>query len=247
MRTITIRLGLASLTAIALQTNAQSIDRRGTISGRVLDEDERPVVTGKVILSRRAEYVRNSEGHLTTKTPITTWTATVSRNGTYAISGLPAGEYSVCTVNTGPNHIENCGWDASPAIKLGAGQQIQGVNRVALEGTQVLVRVRDPKRRISAQTKGPSAGAPSNDLVVGIKVGAAYARLEQIGGDAPDQNSYRILIPKRRDAQLVIRSSIAAARLIDDTGALADGPDRTYSRQLNPAIASRVIIDLRME
>jgi hypothetical protein len=124
----------------------------GKISGVVAGDD------GKLLM---AVVTANRAGG-----PVGTIRATTASDGSFVLSGLPAGSYALCTSVKGGGYLDPCDWSAVvPTVQVGVGQAVSGYRLVAKKGWTLQVRVNDPSKALDSAA-GPAKSSPH--VVVGV-------------------------------------------------------------------------------
>jgi hypothetical protein len=99
-------------------------------------------------------------------------TARAAANGSFQISALPAGTYTICVNATG--FLNPCEWSLPTLIvTVGTGQSSTGNNLTIKPGTVAKLRIQDPSNLLSQKT---AAGSNPN-ILAGVWTGKAATAL----------------------------------------------------------------------
>lgn len=94
-------------------------------------------------------------------------TLAISKDGSFAAQGLPAGTYRICPDLPGPLYLSPCIWfDANAIVSVQDGQQVEGVSITLRQGSTITVVVRDPSAIMQAKR---SKEDPPQFLFIAVK------------------------------------------------------------------------------
>jgi hypothetical protein len=120
-----------SLLASVLSLQGQTQNSTGTISGVVAGDD------GKLLA---AVVTANSTG-----SPAASGRTESASDGSFIISGLPAGVYELCAAVLGGGYLDPCAWsEVQQLAQVTPGKTLAGRRLVLLKGSVLQVRVNDP-------------------------------------------------------------------------------------------------------
>lgn len=125
-----------------------------SVLGRVTDEGQRPIAGAVVHYNRVTDFTRASGGRLYEVGPIISSAVRTGPDGSFSVTGLPAGRYWFCASGTVPAHIASCRWveSQSPVI-LSTGQSLASLALTVRSGTVIRLIMLDPGRRLDAGAK----------------------------------------------------------------------------------------------
>jgi hypothetical protein len=132
-------LALLSASAAAMLAQTSS-----GISGKIADQAGNPVPAAQVRYQRLIGYVKTANGKWVEAPGQAHVGATVAANalGGFAVSGLPAGDYTVCAY--APGYLRPCEWSGLRRITLAAAVAAN-LGTVQLEKSAIVaIRVDDP-------------------------------------------------------------------------------------------------------
>ena len=89
-------------------------------------------------------------------------------NGTFSITGVPAGKYRICVDAPNENALDPCVWSATqPTWTVTDTSNITNVNIQVAVGTQIKVHVNDPQNALPTSKGGVHGDALSMTVVTG--------------------------------------------------------------------------------
>jgi hypothetical protein len=98
-------------------------------------------------------------------------TATTAKDGSFALTNLPAATYVLCVQVVNTAYLDPCHWsNSAPTYKLSAGQTISNAAIKLTLGHSLQIRVNDPQQQLKNEGKTPGsyvhigAWAPSGAL-----------------------------------------------------------------------------------
>jgi hypothetical protein len=104
----------------------------GGLAGSVTDESNQQVAGALVIANRET-------------LPVASGRATSAADGTFLVSGLPAGSYTVCVQVPGSDFLDTCEWYILPLrVDVKAGEPVAGLKFKLQKGAILQVRLNDP-------------------------------------------------------------------------------------------------------
>jgi hypothetical protein len=200
MRRITIIASFVLINAAAVF--AQIATGTGMISGTVTDESGTPTNAATVLYHKQPEFVREATGRLLSETPGVSGTAISDSNGTFAISGLPAGRYHVC-VRGSADTVGDCEWDGSAVIDLSKSQAVFGLKKTLRYGCTLRIHVADPNRRIDIPD---SMGKilPERRFFVGAVSDKSFYRRAELVSRSDNEIVYAVIVPSQSSFRLFV-------------------------------------------
>jgi hypothetical protein len=104
----------------------------GSLVGSITDVGNKPVAGALVIASRKT-------------LPVGTGRATSAADGTFQVSALQAGSYTVCVRVPGSDFLDTCEWYVLPLqVDVKAGQAVTGLKFKLQRGAILQIRLNDP-------------------------------------------------------------------------------------------------------
>lgn len=195
---------LALTVVVAIDAAAQA----GAIGGRVVDANADPLSGIAVVYNRIPALQADTNGKLVAIPPIVGSRVTTDAQGAFQIPALPAGSYHLCTLAAVPGQISSCLYEPrAVVVPVGPGAQVSGVQLVVGSGTVVSVQVTDAGGHIRA-------GSPFG--IGAIAVGSPWSFFARIVGQAGQQLTYEMTLPRDYNFGLVVDTSLSVT---DPTGA----------------------------
>ena len=192
------------------------------------------VITGKAVgndglplISSRISAALLGPAGLVGAPPVLTQ-GTISRvltlpDGSFQLTGNGLGDYVICLQSLKDTYLDPCHWSATPkvvSVKVGGTQP--AITITAEKGTQVIVRVKDPKNQLLAVT-----GKPNGTVLVG------YYTANNLFYPIPQTSStgaeftYQIAVPFSTATRFSLSSS--DVNLADDKGAALNSSGKHFS------------------
>lgn len=182
------------VTAIASHVTAAEID------GTVTADDGTPVANTAVIVN-----TSSVAGPVATVLSQVTRTAS---DGTFSVTGLLAGPYSICTLVLRKGLLNPCEWGPDDVVTVSSASAVVSCSLTLSHGVIVTAHVKDPTEII------PYVGqAPTSKNVQLYILTAAGAQHPLLGFDSDKgEHEYRIVVPK--GAQVYIGGMAANVQLL---------------------------------
>ncbi len=166
----------------------------GQIQGRVTAQIGGAVFAGTVV-----NVYRVGQG------PAFSTKAITAKDGTYAVTGLPAGTYRVCASDRGGTVVDHCLWPDFHSVVAVAGAQSATADIQLKKATTLSVRVNDPGRNLSR--KAGDTVTP-HVLVGGFDMSGIFHPAREVkdaGG-----STYELVIPTDFPVRMVVQSAQVA-------------------------------------
>jgi hypothetical protein len=196
MKTIYLQL----LLAVALQ--AQSNFGQGpitptvataTVSGAVKSSANLAALSGATITALRTSP----------QFPLYRVQAQSAANGTFQITGMPAGTYALCVDATKDIHLDPCAWSGTPAtVTVADGQNVTGVSLSLIKGSTLQVNINDPGQFLQIR---PGEIGPPHVLVAVMPQKGPPVPLGMVSATATGQQ-YQVVIPGNTAYTLLVYS-----------------------------------------
>jgi hypothetical protein len=200
------KLGCFSVAILACGASAQTV-ATGAISGTVLDDAGKPVSKATVVYNRVPDAVPVAKGVSRFGGPLVASQVVAAADGSFGISGIPAGQYYLCAIGTDAHHVSSCQTGKlSPPVAVGVGQTTTTALTI-LNGRLITVHVTDAQARIAGGAK----------ILIGTITAAGYYRRAMLASKGNGQFHYQVVIPKSEatalllDTTLRVTNSLAAA------------------------------------
>jgi hypothetical protein len=176
----------------------------GLIQGRVIDSTGKSVPTALISAIRRG-------------LPPASQSAQASSGGTFSITKLTPGTYTVCVQVPGGGYLDPCDWTEAPlTLTLADGQTSAGNTVTLRSGSVVHITILDPNGLISQKT----ASGFNPHLMVGIEYRGAF-HPARVAANAAGRTEFQVTIPQDNLVTLHVGSQSLA--LADSHGTALGG------------------------
>jgi hypothetical protein len=183
----------------------------GKISGVVIGDDGR-LLAGVVTAHRMGMPAANGR-------------ADAAADGSFAISGLPAGTYGLCAAVKAGGYLDPCAWSAViPSVQVDAGKDVTGFHLKVAKGDVLQVRVNDQLQALESSA-APGKVAP-HVIVSVITERHIFQPLSVTGMDAGGRN-HEGTIPFDKDVSLHLAGK--GVEIKDAAGASIDSDGTTIT------------------
>ena len=204
MKQIVILHTMFIAAAFAQQTNLVS----GTITGTLKGEDG-SVIGGATILLHRAPQATPRS----IRQP-SDWTTVTTAGGSFSVTGLPAGYYSVCAGIKDSTWLNPCEWNfATPTATISRSTPNPSVGIILKRGAPVPIRINDGGQLLD-QHEGKTRGA---GLFLSVSSAGLLSRLVPLVSKNGSGRNYQIVIPFNTPLTLVVRASYFIVQDAADT------------------------------
>jgi hypothetical protein len=168
------------------------------LSGTIQDDAGQPVAGGYAVASPFGA----SATHLT-------YTAMTSADGSFSITGMQPGRYSICVqVPAGP-HLDPCRWSSAVQVTVAPGHPVTNQVISVTKGSVLQVRIDDPKKVLA--TSGPG------DVLIGVFLPSGIFQPLRLAASDASGRTYETAIPFNTSVGVSVTS--AHLVLADEKGA----------------------------
>ncbi len=152
------------LTGAFLAVVALNGQTTGSVAGVVLENGSRPLAGAVVAYAGAPHFETDSSGHLLKDSsgrlryerPQVGGTVLSRADGTFTISSLPAGQYTICARGTLPIHISSCAWNTSGhGLTIASGQNQTGLQLSVTRGAVLDIAIIDSAGCATRNSKAP--------------------------------------------------------------------------------------------
>jgi hypothetical protein len=218
---------LAGSTAIA-QTSTATIK---TISGSVVDDSGNPVAGATVYYYNSPATVSDKAGHTRIVGPVVRSSGTAGKDGTFSLTGLPAGAYWLFAQGVQPTQLRSCDWGSLSTMVNLTTSSATGVKLQVTNGVTLTFQVTDARSQI---VDFPATGVPSATANFRIfVVDSSRLMVAQPASAAGTAHEYTIAVPKTRSLRLLLDTKLSVLNQagtavtsgkLDDTIAISGQP-----------------------
>jgi len=206
-----VALTVMGITLFSFCNGTSAFAQGGAISGAVLDDRGSPVANALVTYETPG-YMRGPGGQLVRDPASVHSSVRTGADGTFAISSLTPGKYTLCASGVNPAQLRQCEWvDPGTQVDLVQGQAVKGVVCRVLEGALLVFSVQDPMGRIRdlADTAGVNNRVPLTgaNFGIGVFVGTRYARADLVSNSS-GVRQYRVAVPKTSSVAVFFETSL---------------------------------------
>jgi hypothetical protein len=208
IRTLILLTGCATFVATA------PAQQSGSISGLVADQSGAPVAGALVLYQGMPTLAPNATGGVVVTIPSASSGLTTGTDGTFAISGLPDGQYSVCAYAATAAQLGSCEWGAySPLIEVTAGGAVNNVALQLTSGVLLTLLVSDPNSVIQETAPNTLVNGLlplyGGNFRIGVMLGTIYARA-QLASQQGTTRTYTVAVPQNVSLDLIADTSLLA-------------------------------------
>ena len=139
-------------------------------------------------------------------------------NGTFSITGVPAGKYRICVDAPNENALDPCVWSTTqPTWTVTDTSNLTNVNIPVAVGTQIKVHVNDPQNALP-QTKG---GVHGNALSMTVVTGRSRHHSLRLLSASPGSSDHYLIVPFGEP--VVLNTQSVSLALSDEKGKRVEG------------------------
>lgn len=179
-----------------------------TISGSVVDDLGAPLAGAKVYYNNSPNIVRDQTGHSKVTGPIINSTTLAAKDGTFSVSGLPAGVYWLCAEGTQATQLRSCDWGYD-ATKLDL-TKVSTVTNTKLQvhdGVTLTFQVSDARSQIKDYATDPGKAAAPGNFRIFIVDGARVKAAQPVSASG-STHLYSLIVPKSRAVRLLLDTKL---------------------------------------
>jgi hypothetical protein len=170
----------------------------GTIRGVITDENGKPVPGVSVVINSRPDGSSAAKPFEAI--------VPVLANGTFSLTGVANGTYSICPVPPSANLLPPCTWVTEPRAKIANGNAVTVPRIIFPAAVDLYVRVNDP-RGVRAAAEGKQPGA-----TLMLTVRSPNGRILPIPATARDAGGadHHLAVPAETDFEFLAMSKVFA-------------------------------------
>ena len=157
--------------------------------------------------------------------PAASGRADAAADGSFTISGLPAGTYGLCAAFQGGGYLDPCAWSpVIPSVQLDAGKAVTGFHLKVTKGDVLQVRVNDQSHVL--ETSAAPGKSAAHVLVSVITERHIFQPLSLTSKDSSGRN-HEGTIPFDKDVSLQLQGK--GVQITDAAGASIDPNGTTFT------------------
>jgi hypothetical protein len=185
----------------------------GQISGIIQDPTGKPLAGAIVAVSAQPM-----------SPPVVFWVTTVAAsNGSFQVSGVPAGSFTICPAVQSSSLLPSCLWGAPTTVTLTAGQNVSVPPIKLVQGYQLQFKVIDPAGKINA------ASAAKKPVGVLISVRSNTSAFQSVPATRADPSGFAYQITVPFDTPLTILMGCHNVDMADPNGYNVPRSDGAYA------------------
>jgi hypothetical protein len=180
---------LVFLAAPAFSQNTASI--KGTVN----DDSGKPIANAIAVAT-----LQSVASHATSS-------AVTGANGSFTLTNLAPGKYSICIHAPGEPQLNPCQWSQDTQVTVAAGQAVANQTITSVKGSLLQVRINDLGKVLT----------PADDLMIGIYLPNGLFQPLRLAASDPTGRTYDTAVPLATAARLAVIST--HLQIADDKGA----------------------------
>jgi hypothetical protein len=208
----------------------------GSIAGTLVSDTGAPIRGAKITVNATAPVKSQSQGPAVTG--LLQGSAVTAADGSFSVTKLAAGTYTICAQAGLAAQIDPCHWSQTPPqATISAGQNLSGIKISLKKGAIFNVRIDDPKHYLNAPSS--VAGIPHISLGVYTPSGQYYPAY-LTGKDATGSN-YSLTIPQNTTLRFAISSK--HVKLQDSKGNAVPANGLTYAFRYDSGVDNSAAVE----
>jgi hypothetical protein len=205
--TLLVRMSIVALIFAGSPAFAQT--NTTSISGIVVDDSGAPAAVAMVHYNNSPATAKDAAGHILVAGPFVSYHVSTASDGTFSITALPAGTYSLYAAGASQTQLRSCDWgQGSTTVPAGA----TNVKLQVTNGVLLTFQVSDPRGQIEdfpAATVAGGEAPPRGNFRIFVRDGnsifMAAASPVSVNGAV---RQYSVAVPKARTLRLFLDTSL---------------------------------------
>jgi hypothetical protein len=204
-------MSIAALIFAGSMAFAQTAVNTVTISGSVVDDTGTPIAGASVHYNNAPATAKDAAGRVHLAEPLVSSHVLTGKDGTFSITGVPAGFYSLCATGVSPTHLRSCDWGGGSAhVSVSSGTA--SVRLQVPNGVLLTFQVTDAHGQVQDFPTATAANGPATSAAWNFRIfvhdGGAFMAAAAPVSAAGNVRQYAVAVPKTSSLRLLLDTSL---------------------------------------